>query len=121
MTLVAVTAVGLGLCRRFSPEEYLRSFNPTDAVSLGSESPWTARAWALWAVTVCHDRYLSLHPLLATLTVTALALRVRQPRCRRARLLREPGVVACAAAISAHILWGHILVMQAMLSASGPC
>jgi len=102
MILVAATALGLGLTRHLSPEQYTLPYDP---MGPRSGSPWTAKDRAVWAVETARARYYYLMPLISTWTVTVLTLRVRPPRTRLARLLRQPGFVAATSALSGFALW----------------
>jgi hypothetical protein len=51
-------------------------------------------------------------PLISTWTVTALAMRLRPPRPRLARLLRQPGFVAGTSALSGFAVWMPVLAIR---------
>lgn len=119
MILVAATALGLGLTRNLSPERYTLQFDPVGPGSERWGSPWTATDRAIWAVETLRSRYYYLMPLFATWTVMALALCVRAPRPRLARLMRQPGFIACISALSGFAVWAPSLLSQAIWSSSG--
>jgi hypothetical protein len=114
MILVAATAIGLALTQRLSPGTLTLSYDPIGPMSARWGSPWTARDWALWAVKTSLNRYHYFLPLVATLTLTVLSLRMAPPRPRRARLFRQPGVVACLAAVCGLGLWVPLPAILAM-------
>ena len=49
-------------------------------------------------------------PLVSTLSMTILVLRLRRPRPRRLKLARQPGFIACSVAV-AHLVAGGILIL----------
>lgn len=104
MILVAGTALGLSLTRRFSSENLLAPFDPIGPMSSRWGSPWTARDWATWTAHTALNRFDYLSPLLLGLTGTVLALRMRTPRPRLARLMRQPGAIAGMTVISSLVL-----------------
>lgn len=98
MILVASTAMGLGLVRRLSPESLLASFDPIGPMSVRWGEPWTTKDWALWAIETTRSRYDYALPLFSSWPVTLLIFRMRKPRPRLARLMAQPGIVACITA-----------------------
>jgi hypothetical protein len=73
-------------------------------MTVGSRT-WTWREWADWAINTAYLRFSYSMPLLVTLSVTVLAIRLRPPRPRLARLMREPGIVAMVAVSTMAAVW----------------
>src|SRR4051812_25671927 len=97
MVLVAGFAVGLGLVRGLSPKQFLSRFDPVGPMSPDWGRPWTSKEWVSWALNTAYHRFYYLIPLLLTLGVTVLLIRLRPPRPRLTRLMRQPGTVAMVA------------------------
>jgi hypothetical protein len=90
MILVAASALGLALIRfLYATGRYLSMGRP-------------------WYAFVAQYTVEATVPFLITWTLAFLVLRLRQPRPRLRRLLRQPGMVACGAAVVAiafEVLW----------------
>src|SRR5262245_32578266 len=89
MTLVAATALGLGLSRAISPDRLLLSYMPSEDL----DAHFPSKLWLLWVVTTLEMRFTYFTPLVATWTVAVLALSLRGPRRAWLRLMRRPGTV----------------------------
>jgi hypothetical protein len=111
MVLVASFALGLGLMKGVTLQWFLIPFDPIGPMSARKGQPWDAREWTSWATQTCQNRFNFLMPLLATLTVTVMALRLRPPRPRLSRLLRQPGIAGIAAATSVIAFWPPLLAI----------
>jgi hypothetical protein len=109
MALVAGFALGLGLLRGLSPNQFLLQYDPVGPMSRDWGRPWTSREWVFWALQTTQNRFYYLMPLLATLSVTVLIICQRPPRPRLARLMRQPGIVAMVAASTMPGVWAPIL------------
>jgi hypothetical protein len=111
MALVAGFAVGLGLMRGLSPNQFLLPFDPVGPMSPNWGRPWTSREWVVWAVNLVQSRSYYLMPLIVTLSVTVLMIRLRPPRPRLSRLMRQPGIVAMVAVSTMAAVWFPFLTM----------
>jgi len=101
MVLVAATAPGLSLMR-----EFLRIMGPRfDSTQLPSPPARFLGMLALGAMAIS--------PCVADWSLAQVALAMRGPRPRRARLARRPGVVACAAGALVAIAFFPVLVAMA--------
>lgn len=102
MALVAAVAVGLAVSRvwtRFADERAMyQSRVYATSGPMRPLAPITTRAVQYW-------------PVVAALSPTLLALRMRRPRPRRRRLFAPPGVTACATATIAIALEGLMRVL----------
>jgi hypothetical protein len=114
MTLVAGFAVGLGLMRGLWPSQFLIRFDPVGPMSPDWGRAWTSKEWTSWAIHTAHNRFLYLMPLLATSGVTVLMIRLRPPRPRLARLMRQPGTVAIVATSTVAAVWVPLLAILAI-------
>jgi hypothetical protein len=105
MVLIAELALGFRLIRGLSLGRFLIKYDPVGPMSPRYLAPWTRLDWFDWAVQTALNRFYFVLPILATLTVAVVLLRLRPPRPRLARLLRQPGIAASVAATSAIALW----------------
>ncbi len=91
-------------------------------VAVAAGAAWT-RALGIfddWIFIVPHDARTTLGaviglmfllcPILSTLTITTLLLRLRPPRPKRSRLTRQPGFVVCSAATIGLLASGLLVV-----------
>jgi hypothetical protein len=103
MILVAATAVGLAIARRWTgiAEVKRRLFlSPEDGL-LQALAPLTQRIVLSW-------------PVVAMWTLALVALRLRRPRPRGRRLFTPAGVVACLVAVVVMGLeFAHVVVIEA--------
>ncbi len=92
MILVGSSAVGFALVRWILPHS-------------------TGRGWYPSIRGVCS-------PILACWTVAVLSLRLRGPRPRLRRLLRQPGAVSCLASAANIAIWAVFLAIKASRNGS---
>jgi hypothetical protein len=114
MALVAGFAVGLGLVRGVSPIQFLLRYDPVGPTSKDWGRSWTPREWVFWALQTTQNRFYYLMPLLATLGVAVLIIRLRPSRPRRSGLMRQPGIVAMVATSTMAAVWVPFLAILAI-------
>ncbi|MDG3006867.1 hypothetical protein [Paludisphaera mucosa] len=92
MILVAAAAIGLALAR--TPAAFVAHM-----FSRMPSRPPVHRTFAY-----LYDGFAAAFPMVAALTLAAILLRFRRPRPTFRRLVRQPGLIACAAAATALVI-----------------
>src|SRR5438132_14427616 len=95
MILVAATAIGLSLVQFGWPRKVAGAWIFTWPVFPSLTAGYSSKAWVLPIA----QRAAPFLPCLAAWTGAFLVIRLRGPRPRRSRLLRQPGLVAAVAAL----------------------
>jgi hypothetical protein len=119
MILTAALAVCFA-SRSYAPSEVVARFRTIPAGYLASWDGWLMilRGKSPEAVAFSGTVFTCLLPYLAFGTVASLAVRLRNPRPPRDQLVRQPGLIACAAAVTGWALasWlpDHVFSLSAV-------
>ena len=117
MILFVAAAVGMALAR--GPLNYLLH-PPPPTISTVAVAPHSPYAYIREQFGTAVKVATTVYPLVLAFTFAALVLRLRHPRPRLRKILRQPGAVGCSAAIFSFFLAFLTLTPSALHSLGRP-